>query len=119
GAREVDELDDRVRLPGDFVAVHLRLEKQPLGRLVGLQQRTVGLPEDLVAQVVELAIGEPWLPVGRQVDGANGVAEYLGEEPLTEACAQALRRIRGNEALALVDDFPAEGSELLKERLLD
>ena len=117
--REVDELDDRIGLSGDVVAVHLGFEKKALGRFVGLQQRAVGLTEDLVAQVVELAVGEPRLAVGRQVDGTNGVAEYLGKKPLAEARAQALRRIRGDEPLALVDDLPAERSELLEERLLD
>ena len=98
GVREVDELHHRVGLAGDFVAVDLRLEKQRLRRLVGLQQRAVGLAEDLVAQVVELAVGEPGFAVGRQVDRANRVAEYLGEKPLAEARPQARRRIGRDEA---------------------
>jgi len=75
---EVDEFCDRVRLPGDFVAVHLGLEKEALGCLVGLQQRAVRLTEDLVAQVIELAVREPGLAVGRRIDGANGVARPQG-----------------------------------------
>ena len=68
GVGEVDQLHHRVGFAGDFVQVHLRLEEKRLHRLVGLQQRAAGLAQDLVAQIVELAVGEPGPAVGGEVD---------------------------------------------------
>lgn len=104
---EVDELHHRVALAGDFVAVDLGLEEKGVDRLVGFEQGAVGLAQDLGAQVVELAVGQPGDAGSGTVDGADGLAEDLGEEPFAEGLAQAGGRVGGDEALALVDDHPA------------
>lgn len=114
---EVDELNNRVRLARHLVDVDLGLEEQVLHRLVGFEQSVVRLPEDLVAEVVELAIRQPGFALCCEIDGPNRAAENLGENPLAKPGAQALGWIGWNESLALVDDCPAERAELVEERL--
>ena len=63
--REVDQLHDRVGLAGDLVHVHLGLEQQLLDGLVGLEQGAARVAEQLVAQVIQLALGQPLLSVRR------------------------------------------------------
>ena len=71
--------------PVSSLTIHLRLEEKRLHRLVGFQQRAVGLAEDLVAQIVELAVGQPGLAVGGEVERPDRVAEHLRQKPLAEA----------------------------------
>ena len=57
---EIDQLDHRVLLAGHFVDIHLGLEQQLLNGLVGLQQGAVGLAQNLVVQVIQLLVSQPW-----------------------------------------------------------
>jgi hypothetical protein len=55
------------------------------------------------------------LPVIRGVDGADAGLEGLFEDDLAEAGAKALRRV-SRDALALVDDLPIQGGQLIEKR---
>ena len=74
---EVDQLCHRVGLAGEFVHIHLRLEQQLLDVLIGFEQRSAGVAQQLVAQVVELALSEPFAPVWRAIERADRVAEQI------------------------------------------
>jgi hypothetical protein len=116
---EVDELHHRIGLARELVHVHLRLEEERLHRFVAFQQRAARVTQELIAQVIELAIGQPLLAVGGTIERTHGVAKHAGQQPLAKARAQAERRIGGNEAMPMVDDRPAQRRELLEERFLD
>ena len=96
---EVDQLHHRVGLAGEFVHVHLGLEEQLLDRLVGFEQRAVGLAQHLVAQVVELALGQPFLAVRGAIDCADGIAEHCWQQPLAKAHPQAGGRVGRDDAV--------------------
>ena len=108
GILEVDQPHHRVGLAGDFVDINLRLEQQPVGDLIGLEQPGRPLPEELVAQVVKLPVGEPRLALIGQVDGPHRLAEHLGQNDLPEAHPQARRRIGRDRATPLVDGLPSQ-----------
>ena len=90
---EVNQLNHRVGLSRHLVDIDLCLEEQTLHSLVGLKQGQVRLAEDLVAQIFELAVGEPRIAISGEVDGADCITEDVGENPLAEAGAQAFRRV--------------------------
>ncbi len=119
GWPKVNQLHHRIGLARDLVAVDLSLQEQGLRRLVRFEQGTVGLAQDLVAQIVELAIGEPRLAARGEVDRPNRLTENPRQNPLTEPVAQARRRIGRDEALPLVDGRPSQPVELIEKRLLD
>lgn len=48
------------------------------------------------------------------VDGVQIFPEHIGQDDLTEAGSQTLRRI-GRNALSLIDNEPAQSRKLLKE----
>lgn len=52
---KVDELDHRIDLAAGLVHIHLRLHQKFVHRLVGIQQRAIGLAQQLLLQLVELA----------------------------------------------------------------
>ena len=118
GVVEVDQPHHRVHLAGGLVHVHLRLDQQLVGRLVGLQQRALRLAEQLRFQLVELGLGKPRRAVGQQVDGAHRVAEHTGQPPWPKAAAQAGSRVL-RQLRALVDHRPALGGQLRQEGAFD
>ena len=52
GRCEVNQTNHRVALAGQLIHIHLRFEQQRLNRLVGLQQRAVGLAQQLVFKII-------------------------------------------------------------------
>src|ERR1017187_8808101 len=103
--REVDQLHDRVGLTGDLVHVHLGLEKQFLDCLVGFEQSPAGVADQLIAQVLKLALSEPWASVRGAVDCAEGIAAHYRQEPLAKAHPQAGGRVRRDDAVAHLGDL--------------
>ena len=78
GVRKVNQLHHRVSLARGLVNIHLRLEQQRRNRLVGLQQRAIGLAQQLAAQVIQLSVGEPRRAVGQRVDAPHRRAKNAG-----------------------------------------
>jgi hypothetical protein len=87
--REIDQFDDGIGFAGEFVDIHLGFEEKTLHILVGFEQGAAGLAQNLVAEVIELARGEPRAAIVGGVERADGGAENVGEEPLAEIGAQA------------------------------
>lgn len=116
GMVEVDEFNDRVLFAGEFVDIDLGFDEKFLDGFVGFEQGAVGLAEDLVLQVLELFGGKPGGAVGGGVEGMDGLIEEVGQEPLAKVDPQAFAGVLGN-ALALVDDLPAQALELFQEGL--
>ena len=78
GVCKVNQLHHRVSLARGLVNIHLRLEQQRRNRLVGLQQRAIGLAQQLAAQVIQLSVGEPRRAVGQRVDAPHRRAKNAG-----------------------------------------
>jgi hypothetical protein len=116
---EIDQLHHWIGLAGKFVHIHLRFEEKRLHRFVGLQKRPIRLSNDLIAQIIELTVRQPFFIVGGAVQRADRVAENIQQHPFTEASAQTGRRIRRNKAVALIDYGPAQLGELIEKRLFD
>ena len=62
---EVDQLDVRVLLAGDFIDIDLSPVQQLQNGLVRFDEALGGLIENLVDQVVDLLVGEPGLVPAR------------------------------------------------------
>ena len=76
--RKINQLYHRVSLARGLVNIHLRLEQQRRNRLVGLQQRAIGLAQQLAAQVIQLSVGEPRCAIGQGVDAAHRCGKHTG-----------------------------------------
>ena len=115
---EVNQPHHRVGLARQLVAVGLCLEQQGLHRLVGLQQRAVGVAGELGAQIVQLPGRQPGLAAGGGVDGPHRFVKHTGQQGLAKVLAQAggcvLRHAR-----ALVNHRPALGGQLVQEGAFD
>ena len=96
-----------------LVHVYLCLEQQRLNGLVGLQQRALGLAQQLAAQIVQLAVNQPGRPIGQRVDAAHRCGKHARQQPFAERRAQAGGRVLGDGGAALVHYRPALGGELL------
>lgn len=118
GMDKIDQLDYRVGFTRDLIHVHLSLEQQPLDGLVRLKQRAARVTDDLVAQVFNLVLSEPLLPVDGPVERADRRAKLLGQQPLPKAGPQAGCWSGRDAAMALIDHRPAQGAKLVEERLL-
>ena len=116
---EVDQLRDRIRLARDLIHIHLRLEEELLHLLVGLQERATGVSQELVAKVIDLPPGQPFLTVCRAVQGTNRLPEHLRQKPFAKAHAQARPRIAGDHPVSLIHDRPAQCCKLVQEGLFD
>ena len=116
---EVDQLNDRILFPGDLIHIDLCLEQQRLDGFVRFQEAQIGLAHELVAQIVELSVGQPHRAVVRTIDRSNRLAEDIGQQPLPEARPKADRRIVRDDPVTVIDHGPIEGGELVKEWFLD
>ena len=87
---EVDQLDVRILLAGQFVLIDLGAVEQFLGVLVGFQETGAGQVGDLVPKFFELLVGEPRLPVFHQVDRPDALSKNISQDDLTEALSQTL-----------------------------
>ena len=115
---EVDQLDIRVLLAGDFVDIDLRPIQQLQHRLVRFHKALRGLVQNLIDQVAELLVGQPVQTFLGAVDFVQALLEDAFEDDLPEAGAQALRRV-GRHSRPLINHLPIEGGELVEERLFD
>ena len=115
---EINQPHHRVLLPGQFIHVHLGLEQQLLHCLISLQQRFLGLTQNLILQILQLTLGQPGLTVRGFVQFSDGTGKHLRQNPLAEVLTQAPRWI-GGDVLTLVDDLPAQLFKLGQEGLFD
>ena len=105
--------------PVTSFTIHLRLEEQRLHRLVGFQQRAVGLAQDLVAQIVELAVGQPGLPSAVRLSERTASRKTSGSSHSRKLPRRLAAGSEGIKPVPLVDDRPAQRGELVEERLFD
>lgn len=118
GMLEVDQLDVRVLLAGQFVGIDLGTEQQLENGFIVSDQAAARVTEQIIVQVVELLVRQPLSAIGGGVDRTDGVVEHISNRDFPKAGPQAFRRVGGN-ARPLVDHRPVEGVELIEERLFD
>ena len=93
---EIDQLDDRVRLPSHFVLVDLRLQQERVCPLVRFKQSIRRLTEDFVAQLIELTICQPALSIRREIQRTHGFTEDAGKNPFAKRPPMTIGGIERN-----------------------
>jgi hypothetical protein len=113
GMGEIDQLHHRIGLASELVHIHLRFEKKRLYRFVRFQKRAIRLSNNLIAEIIELAVGQPFFVVNGAVDRSDVAPEHFGQHPFAKTSSQTRHWIGRNEAVPLIDDRPAQRRKLV------
>ena len=105
--REVYQLDHRIGFTGQLVAVNLRFEEERLNEFTGFEQCAARLAQDLIAQIIQLAVSQPGPTIVSAIDASNGVPEDIRQNPLPEIQAQTARGMARHDPAALIHNLPA------------